>query len=148
MSIRGNAIRILRRILPKDHYSRRQLRNIDGWVERQRHLLAEQFPAVIKPQPRLLTVAITAHCNLRCIGCKYGRDFMKGSQLPFAIVRDLLDDARGAGFQIVRLYGGEPLLHQDLPWMIRHATNIGLVPVITTNAILLGTKIDQLYDAG
>jgi cyclic pyranopterin phosphate synthase len=93
-------------------------------------------------------VAVTAHCNLRCIGCRYGRDFMPGAQLSWEMARDLLSDAREAGFESVRLYGGEPLLHPALPKMVEHALKLGLRTYVTTNAILLGEKIDELYAAG
>jgi len=116
-----------------------------GLVE---HSLASIVPALIRPQPRRLTVAITAHCNLRCIGCRYGRDFMPAAQLSLDEVRQLLDDAREAGVEMVRLYGGEPLLHPDLPAMVRHAADIGLATYITTNGILLRQKIDALYASG
>ncbi len=148
MNFRGDTIRILRRVLRNNPAAKRHLSNVDAWIERRRHSLAEEFPSVIQPQPRLLTVAITAKCNLRCVGCRYGRDFMTGSQLPLRIVEGLLQDARDVGFQVVRLYGGEPLLHRDLPRMVRSARNLGLLPVITTNGLLLGSKIDELHDAG
>ncbi len=145
---RGNFVRLLRR-LTKDHPTvRRRIAHLDTWITRQRHSVAADFPILIQPQPRLLTVAITAKCNLRCVGCRYGRDFMPGQQLPLKLVVNLLHDAKAAGFQTVRLYGGEPLLHRDLPQMIRVARGIGLNPVITTNGLLLGDQIDRLYDAG
>lgn len=113
-----------------------------------RHTAARAVPAIIKPQPRNLTIAITAYCNLRCAGCRYGRDFMPGAQLPLETVLDLLDDAKQAEIESVRLYGGEPLLHPDLPQMVRHARKLGLGVYVTTNAILLAEKVDELYAAG
>lgn len=126
----------------------RALIRTDLLVERARHAVAPVFPQVVKPDPRNLEVAITARCNMRCIGCKYGRDFMPGSELPWPIVRDLLDDAKAAGFWDVRFYGGEPLLHRDLPRMVAHARDIGLGAYLTTNGSLLKQRIDALYDAG
>jgi molybdenum cofactor biosynthesis enzyme MoaA len=112
------------------------------------HTIAAIIPEVIRPRPRKLTVAITAHCNLRCIGCRYERDFMPGHQLPLGKVKELLEDAKTGGIERVRLYGGEPLLHPQLPDMIRHSISLGLSTYITTNGILLRQKIDQLYQAG
>jgi MoaA/NifB/PqqE/SkfB family radical SAM enzyme len=113
-----------------------------------RHSVAHVIPQVIQPEPGTLMVAITASCNLRCIGCRYGRDFMPGAQLPWPIVRDLLDDARQGGFRSVRIYGGEPLLHPDLAKMVSHSLKLGFSTYVTTNGILLGEKIDELYSAG
>jgi molybdenum cofactor biosynthesis enzyme MoaA len=112
------------------------------------HTAAQLNSNLVKARPRRLTVAITAHCNLRCVGCRYGRDFMSGEQLPLQKVKELLDDAKAAGVELVRLYGGEPLLHPDLPDMVRHAVKLGLSVYVTTNGILLKQKIDALYEAG
>lgn len=112
------------------------------------HSAAAILPRIIQPTTRTLEVAITARCNLRCIGCRYGRDFMVGSQLPLAIARDLFDDASAAGLSSVRLYGGEPLLHPALSKMVEHCRRVNLTPYVTTNAVLLEKQIDELYAAG
>jgi cyclic pyranopterin phosphate synthase len=148
MSIRNSLYRLivprLRRFPNLFHLAREADRNI-GLV----HLTAAQyFPQLITPQAFKLTVAITAYCNLRCVGCRYGRDFMPNSQLSWPMVRDLLDDAKEAGFQILRLYGGEPLLHPDLPKMVEYGVKLGMRVYVTTNGILLKEKIDELYAAG
>ncbi len=120
----------------------------DDQFELWRHSLASHFPALIRPRTYKIMIAITAQCNARCVGCRYGRDFMAGSQLSWPMVRDVLDDAKAAGFYSVRLYGGEPLLHPDLPRMVEHCVRIGLHPYVTTNAILLDERVDELYAAG
>jgi cyclic pyranopterin phosphate synthase len=112
------------------------------------HTVAEVLPAVLRPRPRRLTVAVTAHCNLRCTGCRYGRDFMPGEQLSLEKMRELLDDARACGVEQVRLYGGEPLLHRDLPEIVRHSVDLGLSTYVTTNGTLLRHRFDALYEAG
>lgn len=123
-------------------------RQSDTQLDLLRHTAASVLPVLIQPQPRNLTVALTAYCNLRCVGCRYGRDFMPGAQLSWELVRDLLTDARAAGFESVRLYGGEPLLHPALPRMVAHAKDLGLRVYVTTNGLLLGEKMDELYAAG
>ncbi len=126
----------------------RALVKVDAQLERHRTAAARTFPTLIRPELRQIHMAITAQCNLRCTGCRYGRDFMPNSQLPWPIVRDALDDAAAAGAWCIRFYGGEPLLHKDLPKMIRHATDLGLPTYVTTNGMLLEQKFDELYDAG
>ena len=111
------------------------------------HTVAQLAPQVIRPRARKMTVAVTAYCNLRCVGCRYGRDFMPGHQLSLETVKTLLDDARPAGIETVRLYGGEPLLHPALPQMVRYAVDLGLSTYVTTNGLLLKEKIKPLYDA-
>jgi molybdenum cofactor biosynthesis enzyme MoaA len=120
----------------------------DVRIERARHSAGRILPVMIQPEARHLEISITSHCNLRCIGCRYGRDFMTGTRLDLETVRMLLDDAKALGTWDVRFYGGEPLLHRDLAEMVRHAIRLGLRTHITTNGILLGRRIDELYDAG
>jgi cyclic pyranopterin phosphate synthase len=103
---------------------------------------------LVRPEPRQVHLAITADCNQRCIGCRYGRDFMTGSRLAWPVVRDLLDDLRELGIWRVRFYGGEPLLHPDLERMVGHAVGLGLDPYVTTNAARLDKRIDGLHAAG
>jgi cyclic pyranopterin phosphate synthase len=112
------------------------------------HSVANVFPAAIRPRRYRITMALTAQCNARCIGCRYGRDFMHGEILPLKLVDGVLEDARAAGFRVIRLYGGEPLLHRDLPQIVRRCGELGLKPYLTTNAVLLDRKIDSLFDVG
>jgi cyclic pyranopterin phosphate synthase len=113
-----------------------------------RHEAARHVPSLIAPRTRNLTVAVTARCNLRCAGCRYGRSFMNGAELPLPLVHDLLADAAALGIRDVRLYGGEPLLHRDLPAMVERATRLGLRPYVTTNAVLLRDRMLELFAAG
>lgn len=120
----------------------------DTGIDSLYNLVATTFPRMIRPEPRSLFIAITANCNLRCKGCRYGRDFMSGHQIPWPVIRDLLTDAKELGFEKVRLYGGEPLLHKDLPKMIEHASGLGLNTWVTTNGLLLRDRFDELFAAG
>ncbi len=148
MSIRSTLYGHVAPVLRRHQQLKKLALATETGIERWRHTMATRLPQLIHPQPRHLTVAITAYCNLRCLGCRYGRDFMPHQQLPWPVARDLLDDAKAAGFEMVRLYGGEPLLHPDLPKMIEHSVSLGLRTYVTTNGILLADKIDELYAAG
>ncbi len=119
-------------MLGKYPHIKRQLIKLDICAEMMKHTTARVFPGIIQPEPNNLTVAITSHCNLRCIGCRYGRDFMLDQQLSLSMMRNLLDDARQHGLTTVRLYGGEPLLHADLPQMVEYCLKLGLRVYITT----------------
>ena len=124
------------------------LKTIHFRSSRMRHTLAATWPSLIRARTEKITIAITAHCNLRCTGCRYGRDFMPGSILPYEIVHSALEDAAAAGIPGVRLYGGEPLLHPDLPKMIRTAKQFDVGAYVTTNGIVLDNRIAELYESG
>ena len=127
---------------------KRSVEQIEYGLGALQHELARIVPSVVQPRPRRITIAVTAYCNLRCVACRYGRDFMLGQQLSLDEVKGLLEDAREAGVETVRLYGGEPLLHPDLPQMVRHAVDLGLSTYVTTNGVLLRQRIDALFEAG
>jgi cyclic pyranopterin phosphate synthase len=121
---------------------------VDIGMERARYSAARALPVLIRPEPRQIHVSITANCNQRCVGCRYGRDFMPGQRLPYPVFESLIDDAAELGIWQIRLYGGEPLLHPDLARMVAHVRARGLDPYVTTNAVLLAERIDALYAAG
>jgi MoaA/NifB/PqqE/SkfB family radical SAM enzyme len=148
MPLRSRVIRRFRPVLDHHQGIKAVLRTADVRLARAYHSLGQRFPVLIKPEPRHLTIAVTAHCNLRCIGCGYGRDFMTGQQLSLQQVVEALTDAKGAGINTVRFYGGEPLLHRDLPKMIERSVGLGFYTYVTTNGTLLKQKIDDLYRAG
>jgi hypothetical protein len=77
---------------------------------RTRESIATYVPVVIRPISLELTVAVTAHCNLPCRACRYGRDFTVG-QRTLAAMLQVLADARLGGIATARFYGGEPLFH-------------------------------------
>lgn len=147
-TFRSRAVELARRATADAPALKRALIAADMSVEMLKHSIAERFPNTIRPQTRKLTVAITARCNLRCLGCRYERDFMLGEQLSLEKVKEVLDDAAELGVETIRLYGGEPLLHPDLPAMVAHAVTVGVRPYLTTNGMLLDRTIDGLFAAG
>lgn len=148
MNLTSRVLRSLRPWVRQHTGIKRVLQDQEQRFGRWRHDLAARFPALIKPAPRQITIAITAACNFRCAGCRYGRDFMVGEQLDLPTVIDCLDDAAAAGVASARFYGGEPLLHRDLPAMIAHAKKLGMDAYVTTNATLLHQRIEELHGAG
>lgn len=148
MSATSRLIRTLRPRLDSMPRLRAFLKGIDQRVGRAQYAAAARLPRLMRPAPRQITIAITADCNLRCIGCRYGRDFMNGLRLSLDDVRRILDDAHAAGVNRARFFGGEPLLHEDLPAMIRYAKSLGLDAYVTTNATLLERRIEEIGEAG
>jgi MoaA/NifB/PqqE/SkfB family radical SAM enzyme len=147
----GIRSRLIKWLAP--HYNRNpQLQEIlklaDTGIDSARKLVAKAFPQIIRPELRSLFIVLTADCNLRCKGCRYGRDFMPGQRLSWPMVRDLLEDAKFLEFDKVRLYGGEPLLHGDLTRIVEYSTRLGLHTWLSTNGVLLVHRFDDLFTAG
>jgi MoaA/NifB/PqqE/SkfB family radical SAM enzyme len=148
MTIRSSLKKLIAPIYKKYPRIKTGLIQADKHVSFWRHSVAQIVPQIIRPDPKSIFITLTSACNLRCLGCNYGRTFMPGHRLPWPIVRNLLDDAKKLGIYNIRLYGGEPLLHPDLLRIVEYSIGLGLKTWITTNGILLKQQIDDLYDAG
>ena len=145
----SDTVRHLRPLLERNPPLKALAKQADIRAARLHHSLAARLPQLIRPAPRQLTIAITSHCNLHCVGCHYGSgDFMPGKSLSLETVCDAVSDARQAGIDTVRFYGGEPLLHPDLPAMVAHTVKQGLRVYVTSNGTHLKHKIDPLFQAG
>jgi GTP 3',8-cyclase len=99
-----------------------------------------------------LRIALNEQCNLRCIYCmpKEGISFRNQSQLlsKNEIYR-LIEISSQMGISKIRFTGGEPLLRKELIEIIKYANMSGINSThITTNGLLLGSKIDVLENAG
>jgi len=147
-----NTRALLRNLLEGTYQNRpwlkRYLRAIDAEFDRLYSSMACRFPGMIRPEPRHIYLSLTAACNLRCIGCRYGRDFMVGEQLSVPMVKDVLDDVKELGFEMVRFYGGEPLLHKQIVEIVEYCARLGVRSHLSTNGIILKSKIDDLFAAG
>ena len=100
-----------------------------------------------------LRLSITDRCNLRCLYCRPAAEwtFLPHEQiLSFEEMAELVDVARLAGVEKVRLTGGEPFARKDfIPFVGRlHGKYPDLDLRITTNGTMLAGRIDELREAG
>ncbi len=128
--------------------AKKAMRAIQTSIHVAHHTAAAKVPALIRPHTVNLTVAVTASCNQRCTGCLYERGFMAKQQLPLPVMEQMVEDAAALKIRSLRLYGGEPLLHNDLPAVVEKAVGLGLRTYVTTNGVLLAERIDELHAAG
>jgi len=91
----------------------------------------------------------TKACNLKCEHCYRDAGGKDAGELSPEEGKALLSEIAEAGFRIVILSGGEPLLRQDIFELIAHAASLGLRPVLGTNGVLLTREtIGRLKAAG
>lgn len=99
-----------------------------------------------------IRISITDRCNIRCTYCMPdGINCVPMSEiLTFEEITDICRAAAELGIKYVRLTGGEPLVRLGCEKLIKMIKNInGIEKVsITTNGILLDSKINELIDAG
>jgi radical SAM protein with 4Fe4S-binding SPASM domain len=101
--------------------------------------------------PLHLDIEPTNACNLRCPFCatthnNYTRGFMKRETW-----KKILDEGGENGLYSLKFtYRGEPLLHKDLPEMVKYAKSVGIMDVyFNTNAVKLDEPtIRSLIDTG
>lgn len=102
--------------------------------------------------PGYLQFAITNVCNAKCGFCGFAVDRFdpkarRGVTLNQA--RDAIEIAARNHIGYLLFVGGEPLVHRDLPAMVRHAAERGVHPMICTNGSLWTEEnIRSLASAG
>ena len=78
---------------------------------------------------------ITRECNLKCKHCYRDAGMKDKDELSFEEGKRLLEDIALAGFKVVVLSGGEPLVRRDIFDIVRYAKQQGLRPVLGSNEI-------------
>lgn len=101
-----------------------------------------------------LRIAITDHCNYKCVYCRTGTDGAQYADLPFADYVRMARVFAGLGIEKVRITGGEPLLRKGVVDFVRdlaqlHSANGQPLDIaLTTNGHLLAELAQPLKDAG
>lgn len=94
-------------------------------------------------KPLLLHYYLTNRCNSKCSFCSIWQESPKVDAKTEDVIKNLRD-ARSAGCKFVDFTGGEPLLHDDLPFILAEAKKIGFITSVTTNCLLFAEKAKQL----
>jgi GTP 3',8-cyclase len=113
-------------------------------------LLSDKFGRPIHD----LRIAITDHCNYKCVYCRTGNEGALYGDLPFADYFRMARVFAGLGIKKVRLTGGEPLLRKGVVEFVRDLSQLRsadgapLELALTTNGHLLAEMAQPLKDAG
>lgn len=99
--------------------------------------------------PPYINIEPTNACNLKCYTCSIDGTRKRGF-MDLDLYQKIIDQAPQTGVYEVGLFlAGEPLLHKDLPFMVKYAGSKGLESWVVTNGTLLtGEKSAALLDAG
>jgi hopanoid biosynthesis associated radical SAM protein HpnH len=96
----------------------------------------------VKRYPLVLMLEPLFRCNLACAGC--GKidypDEILNQRLSYDQCMQAIDEC---GAPVVSIAGGEPLLHRDLPRIVKGFLARKKFVILCTNALLLKKKIDQ-----
>jgi hopanoid biosynthesis associated radical SAM protein HpnH len=95
-----------------------------------------------KRYPLVLMLEPLFRCNLACKGC--GKidypDSILNQRLSYEQCMSAIDEC---GAPVISIAGGEPLLHRDMPKIVRGFLDRKKYVILCTNALLLKKKIDN-----
>jgi Radical SAM superfamily len=93
-------------------------------------------------RPHTLSHLVTSRCNGRCRTCLWRDPGL--TELDTETVKWLYGEAGRAGLAQLVVWGGEPLLRQDLPELLLAARRAGLLTTLITNGWFLGERWREL----
>ena len=92
--------------------------------------------------PFFLSHLITGRCNCRCPTCLWRDNGV--DELETGTIERLYRGARNAGFVANVIWGGEPLLRQDLGQLSRSSRENGMMTTVITNGFLLPDRAHEI----
>lgn len=95
--------------------------------------------------PLTVSWAITRRCNQNCIYC--GISSVQKNELDTPEVIRIIDKLASLGTERISFTGGEPLLRDDLGYIIDYAKSKGIFSAINTNGKLIAGTIDKISNA-
>ena len=113
----------------------KQAARIGAYVLKQHLSGRARYPLVLMLEPLF-------RCNLACSGCgkiDYPDDILN-QRLSFEECMQAIDEC---GAPCVSIAGGEPLLHREMPEIVKGYIARQKFVILCTNALLLSKKIDQ-----
>ncbi len=108
---------------------------VGSYVVKQHLMGNKRYPLVLMLEPLF-------RCNLACNGC--GKiDYPDPILNQRLSVEECVGAAEECGAPVVSIAGGEPLLHRDMPEIVRQLVARKKFIYLCTNALLLEKKLDQ-----
>ena len=112
-----------------------QAARIGTYILRQHLARRERYPLVLMLEPLF-------RCNLACAGCgkiDYPNEILD-QRLSYDDCMTAIDEC---GAPVVSIAGGEPLLHREMPQIVKGFLAKRKFVILCTNALLLAKKIDD-----
>jgi hopanoid biosynthesis associated radical SAM protein HpnH len=113
----------------------KQAAKVGAYVTKQHLLGRKRYPIVLMLEPLY-------RCNLACAGC--GKiDYPDEILNQRLSVDQCMEAIEECGTPVVSIAGGEPLLHREMPKIVRGYLERDKFVILCTNALLLSKKIDD-----
>jgi MoaA/NifB/PqqE/SkfB family radical SAM enzyme len=117
------------------------MKNRSGWIARM-GLATLKYHILNKRTPVNLMLSVTDRCNSSCRYCSVPSR-AKPELTTLQIFR-LIDEFSAMGGSRIALWGGEPLIRDDIGEIIDHCKSKGLLTSLDTNGYLVPEKIVQM----
>lgn len=111
----------------------------------------EKADVIMSKKITTIGINITDQCQLKCIYCFANSSPKRKMKMQTGDIVDILKEGRKLGAESVYFGGGEPLLHDELPHIVRMAYKLGYGFVeISTKAVTIDSyeKARALRNAG
>lgn len=92
--------------------------------------------------PLSVMFSITNRCTSKCVYCDI--PLRKQKELTTKEVMKLIEEMAGSGVQKLSLWGGEPLLRDDIGQVINYAKDKGMYVNIDSNGYLVPKRLDDI----
>ncbi|HLP88917.1 MAG TPA: radical SAM protein [Nostocaceae cyanobacterium] len=89
---------------------------------------------------RIVQIHPSRRCNLRCLHCYSSSSPEERDQLSVTLLLQAIIEASQQGYTVASFSGGEPLMYEHLPELLKQAHKSQMQTTVTTNGILLDEK--------
>ncbi len=96
----------------------------------------------LRKNPFFLSHLVTARCNCGCASCFWRNNV--DQEMDTEENESLYREAAACGFISNVIWGGEPLMREDLPRLCRTSMNNGMITAVITNGYYLPDLFEQL----
>jgi MoaA/NifB/PqqE/SkfB family radical SAM enzyme len=103
------------------------------------------------PSPTALSFDVTYRCNLRCRMCEAWRLDKRPTETELTmeeITEQCAMFKEEFGIKMIRFLGGEPLLRQDLPEIVRRVSSLALTEIVTNGTLIDRSMARELVRSG
>ncbi len=112
-----------------------QQAKVAAYIAKQKIIGRKRYPLVLMLEPLF-------KCNLACAGC--GKiDYPDPILDKRLSVQECLEAVDECGAPVVAIAGGEPLLHKEMPEIVRGILARGKIVILCTNALLLEKRVED-----
>jgi len=102
---------------------------------------------ILNSKPVLCNYYVTYRCNAKCSFCDIWEK--PSPYITLENAEQNFKDLKTLGVKVIDFTGGEPLLHRQLPELLKLAKKMGFITTVTTNALLYpkqAMKLSGLID--